>query len=77
MHFYFANLGSMRKVIFPSLMEAYREWLEHNDLSAIRKLVTRAEKHWLKLAQSMLALYRQYGADSFPRMESLIKSNYL
>jgi len=58
-------------------MDAYREWLEHNDLSAIRKLVNRAEKHWLKLAQAMLALYRQYGDESYPRMETLIKSNYL
>ena len=77
MHFYFANLGSMRKVIFPSLMDAYREWNEHNDLSPIRNLLQKAEKHWISLAQSMLALYKQYGDASYGRMEALIKSNYL
>jgi hypothetical protein len=77
MHFYFANLGSMRKVIFPSLMDAYQQWHEHNDLSPIRKLVNKAETHWLTLAKSILALYKKHGEDSYPHMESLIKSNYL
>ena len=77
MHFYFANLSSMRKVIFPSLMDAYKEWHEHNDLSPIKKLLGKAEKHWLTLAQSLMALYKKHGDDSYARMESLIKSNYL
>ena len=77
MHFYFANLSSMRKVLFPSLMDAYNEWIDHNDLSAIKKLINKSEKHWLGLAQSMIELYRKHGDDSYPRMESLIKSNYL
>ena len=77
MHFYFANLGSMRKVIFPSLMEAYREWYEHNDVSPIRKIINKGEKHWIKLAQSILDLHRKHGAQSYSKMETLIKSNYL
>ncbi len=77
MHFYFANLTSMRKVIFPSLMNAYKEWIDHNDLSAIKKLVGKAEKHWLSIAHSMLSLYKKHGEDSYPHMESLIKNNYL
>jgi len=27
-HFYFANLSSLRKMIFPSLQQAYSRWLE-------------------------------------------------
>ena len=77
MHFYFANLSSMRKVIFPSLMTAYKEWVDHNDLSAIRNVIGKAEKHWITLAQSIMALYKKHGDKSYPHMESLIKSNYL
>ena len=76
-HFYFANLSSMRKVIFPSLMKAYLEWLVDKDISPIRKQINKAKKHWLDLAQSLMKLHRQYGDDSHLHLESLIKSNYL
>jgi len=76
-HFYFANLSSMRKVIFPSLMQAYTEWLESPNYSVLNKLVGRARQHWIHIAQDMLILYRKHGADASPYIESLIKSNYL
>jgi hypothetical protein len=77
LHFYFANLSSMRKVIFPSIMQAYQQWVEHNDLSAIKKLLKPAEKHWLELAQAILSLYREQGVNSFAQIDARIRENYL
>ncbi len=76
-HFYFANLSSMRKLIFPSLMSAYMEWLVDKDTSPIKKQINKAKKHWLNLAHSLMKLHKKYGNESHHHMELLIKSNYL
>ncbi|MCW9012373.1 MAG: hypothetical protein OQL06_01220 [Gammaproteobacteria bacterium] len=76
-HFYFANLSSMSKLIFPSLLDTYQQWLKNSDLSPMKKLINKAEKHWLGIGQSILELHSQHGEESAPYMESLIKSNYL
>jgi hypothetical protein len=76
-HFYFANLGSMRKLIYPGLIQAYQDWLRNHDVSALKKLVGQSQGHWLKLAQAMMDLHNKLGAQSHAHMEALIKANYL
>ena len=56
LHFYFANLAGMRKEIFPSLAEAYRIWCERNDLSVMRRVVEKGERHWRRLAEELAQL---------------------
>lgn len=75
-HFYFANLSSMRKLIFPSLLDAYQEWLKNNNTSAIKQLLNKAEKHWIDLAQSLIQIHKKHGEQSHSHMEALIKNNY-
>jgi hypothetical protein len=76
-HFYFANMTSLRKLIFPSLMNAYHDWHSHADATSIRKLINTSQTHWLNIARNMLQLHNQYGEHSPPHLEALIKSNYL
>lgn len=76
-HFYFANLDSMRKLIFPGIMRCYQDWLKSGDISGFRNIIRKAEKHWIKLAQSLIKTHTKYGNESFPYMESLVKDNYL
>ena len=47
-HFYMANLTSMRKHIFPSLIAAYSAWLENNDISQLQKLVDISRRSLVK-----------------------------
>ena len=75
-HFYFANLSSMRKLIFPSLMDAYQHWLKNKNTSAIKKLINKAEKHWIELAQTIMQTHKKYGNNSPAHIEALIKNNY-
>lgn len=77
LHFYFANLSSMRKLIFPSIMNCYKEWLKTGDKSPIKKMINKSEMHWLKVAKSLLQIHKKHQNDSAPYMESLINSNYL
>ena len=76
-HFYFANLSSMRKMIFPSLPEAYKGWLETNDTTELMTLVNKANVHWVNIAEQMLAIFNQYNDQSKTKIETLINDNYL
>lgn len=76
-HFYFANMSNLRKVIFPSIMSAYQEWLKHGDKSPLTKLLNKSEKHWTNLAQQCLKLFNKHGDNSAPHIESTIKNHYL
>lgn len=76
-HFYFSNISSMRKLIFPSLPKAYKNWLETKNTTKLKSVINIASEHWVKLAQQMLELYKQHGDQSQTKIESLINNNYL
>ncbi|MDH5485365.1 MAG: hypothetical protein OEY43_09050 [Gammaproteobacteria bacterium] len=76
-HFYFANISSMRKMLFPRLMDSYQSWLQHKNIASIKDLLRQAEDHWLTTAKSLIKLHQQYGKECTPHIEALIKSNYL
>ncbi|MCW8934468.1 MAG: hypothetical protein OQK98_07065 [Gammaproteobacteria bacterium] len=76
-HFYFANLSSMRKMIFPALTHAYKNWLETKNTSKLKTLINEASDHWLNIAQQTLKLYNNHGKNSQTKIETLINNNYL
>ncbi|VAW59752.1 hypothetical protein MNBD_GAMMA11-1161 [hydrothermal vent metagenome] len=76
-HFYFANISSMRKMIFPSLAEAYKGWLDSENPLEFNNLISQATDHWIDIAEKMLALYRQHGDKTQNEIETLINSHYL
>ncbi len=59
LHFFIANLGAMRKQLFPSLVEAYRRWDESGNKQPLADLVARGVDHWSQLAEQMVQLYRR------------------
>ena len=61
LHLFIANLGGMRKAIFPALASAYRAWQDGDDGRLMRETIRRGEEHWLELAQQALGLYRELG----------------
>ncbi len=62
-HFYFANFTTMRRSIFPSLQQAYLQWLQSGNEHPMRELCKRAGEHWMGLAQNAIALYREHGPE--------------
>jgi len=76
-HFYFANLSSMRKMIFPSLPEAYKEWLEKKNTRKLKSVIKLASEHWINMAEQMLDIYKLHGKNSQRKIETLINNNYL
>lgn len=76
-HFYFANLTSMRKHLFPSLMQAYQHWCEHGELRPLQKQVDSALDHWRSLARQMLAIHHDIpdGRECARRIEALVNAS--
>ena len=52
-HFYFASLTPLRKSMFPSLAEGYRQWSQGGSLQAVKRAVKRGQTHWLNTAKSL------------------------
>ncbi len=77
MHFYFANLTSMRQLIFPTLLDAYRQWMDNGDIEILKRLIDTSALHWRQLAEQMLEMHRRYGENSHERIEQLVEHNYL
>ena len=76
-HFYMANLTSMRKHIFPAFVDAYNEWKQSGNATKLERLVDTGKHHWQGIAAEMLALFNQYGENSHPHIEQLVENNTL
>ncbi|MDT8281931.1 MAG: hypothetical protein RQ982_03870 [Gammaproteobacteria bacterium] len=74
-HFYIANLSNMRKHIFPSLLKAYDEWCDNQDIKTIERTVTTALDHWKNISEQMLALHQQDANLCSVRIETLVNNN--
>jgi len=61
LHLFIANLGAMRKQLFPALQTAYGDWLSGGERSAFIDPIREGATHWLALARRLLVLHRQHG----------------
>ena len=78
LHFYMANLSSMRKVIAPQLLQRYEQWLVDQSLTPLEEYIAMAGEHWLKLAGDMMQL-RETTADNtryIKELSQLVENNY-
>ncbi len=71
LHFYFAKLDGLRRELFPALHEGYQRWTDSNDGSTLRHSLRDGQRHWLKVAKSMLALRRTRGSRCAGAIEAL------
>lgn len=77
LHFFIANLGAMRKQLFPSLQSAYRHWLDSGSNTQLADLATRGRAHWGELAQHMLALHERHAGNAANPIAELVESAFL
>ena len=72
LHFYAANLTSMRKELFPGFQNAYQTWVDTGDLRPLKKLVAKGVQHWLCVASDMLTCYERQGDRGLPVLEDIV-----
>jgi hypothetical protein len=77
LHFYFANLSGMRKQIYPGLLRAYEHWVACGDAGELERQVEAGSRHWLQVAQDLVALHESRVRSAWHEMESLIERKSL
>ncbi len=58
LHFYFANLEGLRRMLFPQLLSAYEYWCDSGDLSKLSAAIEAGSKHWQTAATRLLASWK-------------------
>ena len=77
LHFFVANLGAMRKQLFPSLDAAYRHWLESGATARFAELASRGQGHWHGLAERMLTLHERHGPRAAKPIAEAVEEAFL
>jgi hypothetical protein len=58
LHFYVANMSSMRKTLFPGIISAYETWVRTGNTAELEHLAGTAARHWHRLGTRILDLFR-------------------
>jgi hypothetical protein len=74
LHFFFANLGAMRKELFPSLERGYRAWLDTGDTAQLEELADRGRAHWHDVAHRMMSLHREMSSKAAAPMAAEVQA---
>jgi len=77
LHFYFANFTAMRKLMFPSLYEAYQIWQKQGNINPLQELTEQSKQHWIALASQMLEIFDASQVEGYREMQALIETRYL
>ncbi|MFC1664718.1 Sfum_1244 family protein [Pseudomonadota bacterium] len=72
LHFYFANLNSLRKDLFPALYQGYQSWLNGEGYNQLTKVVCAGKNHWLSVARKIIEQYVRYGDECLPKINALV-----
>ena len=60
-HLYFANLQAIRELLFPQLMEAYKNWCRDGSMEPFKKLMRLSQEHWMMQAEKLLHDFNRLG----------------
>jgi hypothetical protein len=75
LHYYMAELDGLRRVLFPSLTEAYANWCESGNPDGVVKAISQGQRHWLQQAEMLLEIYREDPEAAQARILELLKPN--
>jgi Family of unknown function (DUF6866) C-terminal domain/Family of unknown function (DUF6866) N-terminal domain len=77
LHFYFANLTSLRRMLFPGLFAAYEQWTRTGELGPLRHLIEAGREHWSSLARDIIALHDSRVDDLQQEITALVETRTL
>jgi len=75
LHFYMANLTSMRRQLSPGLVAAYENWCRSGSTGQLERHVAGAVTHWQGLAESLLEQYRKRQRNCQENLVAIIEQN--
>ncbi len=72
-HFFVANLTSLRKEIFPQMMRAYESWVETGDYEVLAQAAIEGETHWQEQAFKALDAYLVGNTHFVDKIDNLVR----
>jgi len=72
-HFYFANYGGMRKYLFPEAVEAYRRYVDEQNLEPLHTLAENGKIRWRNTANQISQLHKEQGEAASAAIEKLLE----
>jgi hypothetical protein len=76
-HFFAGNFSAMRRDIFPGLGKAYDEWFRHGSTEPLQAIAEVGANHWQRLAEEMLELHADGGANAADAIGVLVARSHL
>jgi hypothetical protein len=64
LHLFMANLGAMRRQLFPALETAYAEWSSGADITIFSELAELGASHWRDLGMQLMGLHERHGGEA-------------
>jgi hypothetical protein len=77
MHFFIANMGNMRKALFPALRAAYDKWLNDHSIQHFDELAKLGSEHWYAVAKNLQDRFVSQGKIDRVEFQDFIESNTL
>jgi len=77
LHYYIANIGNMRKALFPALRGAYDCWLKDKSTVHFETIIEQGKIHWLSLAKSLQELFLKVGKIDKVQFQKIIETRTL
>ena len=77
LHFFFANMRGMRQEFAPGLWSGYQHWVEQGDLSALTQATETGQRHWRRVASTLLALHQDSRPSGLESMQSFLRAQHL
>ncbi len=71
LHFFFANLAGMRRLLAPTLMQAYDGWAAGGARGELEQMLPAYEAHWRELAARILETRNEHPGDFSGRVQAL------
>ncbi len=72
-HFYFGMLSPIRKSMVPTLFDIYKQWLESDDLTVMKKWVEDRVAIWLGACEKLLTIHDEYGKNAYAALQESIE----
>ena len=76
-HFYIGNLTNLRKDLFPSLVDAYRQWHEEGNVDALKTISLAGKAHWESVCGQVLDIVKSAPEHLNAELIQLIETNRL
>jgi len=77
LHYYFGQFNGMRRELFPSLLDAYRQWHDTGKPEPLEQMIEQGRQHWAGVGNHITGLFQAHDPQASPEIIAYIEGNIL